>query len=259
MANAETYRGDGPFFPLQGPRVQRGNDVRIPADAANVEYPPISKRLTQSEEDAVWAQYEAMPPSTDDMKKASNVGDSKRWIIPAIVGAAFAIGIGYAALSERPAAVDEPALAASEAPSTDTSAAALMGGAPVASNPTVTTQSTFNSAQPNSVSAPSSTTTPSVSPVEPASRAAPAPRAARVAPAAPVAEPATPAPTYSRGEAPATMLPAPTPVPDTGTLTAPTPLPSAPAEEPALNMDLAPPSETVPAPGSVPENAQTPQ
>lgn len=263
MANAETYRGDGSFFPLQGPRVQRGHDVRIPTDAANVEYPPISKRLTQADEDAVWAQYEAMPPSTDAMEKASNVHGSRRWMVPAIVGAALAIGIGYAALSERPAAIDEPALA-TNAQTADTSATALMGSAPATGDPMVTPQmvtpqSTFNSSQSSTMSPPPSSAAPAASAVEPAARAAPAPRAARVAPTAPVAEPATPAPTYSRGEAPATILPAPTPVPDSGTLTAPNPLPSAPAEEPALNMDLAPPSETVPAPGSVPENAQTPQ
>lgn len=256
MANADTYRGDGPFFPLQGPRVQRGNDVRIPMDAANVEYPPISKRLTQSDEDAVWAQYEAMPPSSDAMEKASNVHGSRRWVIPAIVGAAFAIGIGYAALSDRPAAVEEPALAASDANTTDTSAAALMGGASSVGDPNMTPQSTFNASQPTTVSPPPSSTPQAV---EPAQRAAPTPRAVKTAPA-PVVEPSTPAPTYSRGEAPAAAPLAPAPAPEVADPALnPIPLPSAPAQEPALNLDLAPSSETIPAPGSVPENAQSPQ
>lgn len=261
MANAETYRGNTPFFPLQGPRVQRGDDVRIPMDAANVEYPPISKRLTQADEDAVWAQYEAMPPSTDAMEKASNVHGSRRWLVPGVIAAAFVVGIGYAALTNRPMAVSEPTTAT--APTTDTSAAALMGGAPMANDPTLSTQSTFESAQPTTVS-PQASTPPSANNgatantvVEPST--APAARPAKVAPPIATPEPATPAPTYSRGEMPATTLPAPAPVPDAGTITAPTPLPSASDQEPALNLDLAPPSETVPAPGSVPENAQSPQ
>lgn len=260
MANAETYRGDAPFFPLQGPRVQRGNEVRIPTDAANVEYPPTSKRLTQSEEDAVWAQYEAMPPSHDDMRKASNFGESRPWLIPALVGAAFAVGIGYAALSDRLAAVDEPALSANEAAQTDTSATALMGAAPNAGNPTATTQSTFGSSQPTTVSPPPSSKAPVVATPEPAARSAPTPRAIRPAPVAPIAEPPTPAPNYSRGEAPAAVEPAPAQSRDAvDPVLNPTPLLTAPAQEPALNLDLAPPAETVPAPGSVPENAQSPQ
>ena len=255
MANAETYKGAEPqFFPLQGPRVQRGADVRTPTDAANVDYPPISKRLTQSNEDAIWAQYEATPPSTDAMEKASSIQSGQRWLIPAIVGATVAIGIGYAAITDRPAAIDN---AASEAPATDTSASALMGGAPMVGDPTVSTQSTFDSPQPTTVSPPPQAAEPSAVASAQAERAAPAPRATWAAPAAPTEEPATPAPTYSSGESPATTLPAP--AAEANPLVAPTPLPSAPPQEPSLNLDLAPPSETVPAPGSVPENAQTPQ
>lgn len=257
MANAQAYRGpNAPFFPLQGPKVQRGNDVRILPDAANAEYPPISKRLTKSEEDAVWAKYEFMPPAPETATGPS----LRRWLIPGVLAVSFILGIGYAALNDRPTQIREPALAASETPGTDTSATALMGGAPAASEPTMTTQSAsdFSAAQPATISPPPSTSAPSTATATKNGNTAnaaversaqPAPKAAKVPPPIVAPEPAIPAPTYSRGEAPATTASAATP----------TPLPGPSIQEPAMQMDLAPPAETIPSPGSVPENAQTPQ
>ncbi len=260
MANAESFRGGNlPFFPLQGARARRDPDVRIATDSGDFDT-GLTKPLTDAEENAVWSQYEAMPPSTDYMEFASNVRH-RRWLIPAVLAASVAVGLAYAALSDKPAPIREPTLASQgiiQNPRGDAMNAAPVGAAP---DDAAVKPQLFDSAQPALPNAKPATS--------PASRTDAVQKTTKRATPAksppPIVSEETPppAPTYTRGSAPAANpaapTPAPGPVPESAPLTTPNPAPGAIEQTPPMKTESMSPSQTVPAPESVPENAQSPQ